>query len=186
MTNLFCSILFVFTHTRFFFHFYYSCFQDANPYICNNVTTYYNRKPDSVNHSRQAASVTLPFFTAQHPSSITAGAMFIFWPSCVTIVYAKVHVKVLQHWCPRAHAYARTHAHTHQHKHARLFQLRTCLWRLIEDTSAARLRSITLPRSQRGEATVANMNYQMIRDCKMEINPGDYTTQYPTIQFLLQ
>lgn len=44
--------------------------------------------------------------------------------------------------------------------------------------------SLTL--SQRGEATVGNMNYEMIRGCKMEINPGDYTAQYLTIRFLRQ
>lgn len=40
--------------------------------------------------------------------------------------------------------------------------------------------------SQRGEATVGNMNYEMIRGCKMEINPSDYTAQYLTIRFLCQ
>lgn len=44
--------------------------------------------------------------------------------------------------------------------------------------------SLALPR--RGEATVGNMNYEMIRGCKMEINPGDYTAQYLPIRFLRQ
>lgn len=34
--------------------------------------------------------------------------------------------------------------------------------------------SLTL--SQRGEATVGNMNYKIISGCKMEINLGDYTS----------
>lgn len=39
--------------------------------------------------------------------------------------------------------------------------------------------------SQGEEATVGNMNYEMIRECKMEINPSDYSAQYPTIQFFI-
>ncbi len=62
-------------------------------------------------------------------------------------------------------------------------------WQLIEDGVSERgsiQSSLSLTLSQRGKATVGNMNYEMIRGCKMEINPGDYTAHYLTIRFLCQ
>lgn len=60
-------------------------------------------------------------------------------------------------------------------------------WLRIEgerESTQSSVSSLFLSRGE--EATVGSMNYEMIRGCKMEINPGDYTAQYLTIRFLCQ
>lgn len=66
--------------------------------------------------------------------------------------------------------------------------LKICCWWLIEHNAGEKIRGQTIPIissflsfSQRGEATVGDASYELIKACKMEINPSDYTAQYLTI-----
>lgn len=82
------------------------------------------------------------------------------------------------------------------HARRHLYYLATCPylhlatdwgWSGSERKTESVLASVwSITPSQRKVATVGSMNYEMIRGCKMEIDPGDYTAQYLTIWFFCQ
>lgn len=157
---------------------YYPEFPARESIQCDNATDHYNR--GGVNHSGPPVFSAHTLFTTLCSSSIILCRLLSSWGMA-----HRRHVE----WCTRVFRQRKcSDSYTHTHTFRILAvccKLASGSWSRIErGQTQSCLSSLTL--SQRGEATVGNMNYEMIRGCKMEINPGDYTAQYLTIQFLCQ